>query len=443
MGLLKTRLGGMMFLQYAIWGVWLPVLSIYLMTPTEEGGLGFTGEQLGWLMGAAASIGAITAPFICSLADRHFSAERFLAFLLFTGGIVKFTTAFQESYTAWLFLSIVYSILYMPTLSLTNSIAFAHLKDAEKEFPKVRVWGTIGWIAASWLFPMIYLQTDLKFTAMPPFLVGTDLPDVTARLAGALKISGIVAILYAIFCFRLPHTPPKKEGVETIAVAKAFGLLKNKSILYIVIASLPISIIHQIYFIEAGPYLTKSIGLATSSVGPAMTVGQFAEIGVLALLGFFLKNFGFRVTLLMGGMGYVLRYAIWGLVAMSDDVGTMGTTIAIISQGLHGFCYACFFAAAYIYVDRMASDDIRNSAQAVFGIIILGIGPIFSGFVMSKLIIWFGNGEVVTNFSGLWFALSAVALITTIFLWIVFRDESQETPQADIHAKAEAAADMV
>jgi len=442
MGFLKTRLGVMMFLQYAIWGVWLPVLSIYLMAPVDEGGLEFTGAQLGVLMGLAASLGAVTAPFICSLADRHFSAERFLAFLLFTGGIVKFTTAFQESYTAWLFLSIAYSILFMPTLSLSNSIAFAHLKDSEKEFPYVRVWGTVGWIAASWLFPMIYLQSDLKFTIMPPFLVGTDLPDVTARLAGALKISGIVAVLYALFCFRLPHTPPKKEGVESIAVAKAFGLLKYRSILFVVIASLPISIIHQIYFIEAGPYLTESVGLATSSVGPAMTVGQFAEVGVLALLGFFLKNFGFRATLMMGGMGYVLRYGIWGIIAMSDNVGTLGTTIAIISQGLHGFCYACFFAAAYIYVDRIAADDIRHSAQAVFGIIILGIGPIFSGAAMSQLTKMFGDGSIITNFSGMWFALSAVALVTTILLWIAFRDEGQDTPEADTFAEAEATADM-
>ncbi len=432
----------MMFLQYAVWGIWLPILSLYLMGSTEDGGLGFTGAQLGTLMGLAASLGAISAPFICSLADRHFSAQRFLAFLLLTGGIVKFCTAFSTDYTTWVILSILYSVLYMPTISLTNSIAFSHLDDKEKDFPRVRIWGTIGWIAASWIFPMIYLQTDLKFQALPPFFAGADLPDATARLAMALKVSGVISILYAGFCFLLPSTPPK-DKVESIAVVKAFAMLKHPSILVVVLASLPISIIHQIYFIEAGPYLTESIGLATSQVGPAMTVGQVAEIAVLAMLGFFLTRFGFRITLVMGGLGYVFRYAIWGFLATTETLGSMGTTVAILSQALHGFCFACFFAGAYIYVDRIVSDDIRNSAQAVFGIIILGVGPIFSGVVMGKLATIYGDGSIVTNFSGMWYALSTVALITTILLFAFFRDESSDDTSSEGDIEAEAAIETI
>ena len=143
-----------MFLQYAVWGVWLPVLATYLQSPSLEGGLGFTSGQVGWIIGVAASMGAIFAPFIAGqFADRYFPTEKFLALLLFFGGIVKIILSFQTSFTAWLFISVLYSILYMPTLSLTNSMAFAHLRDPDNEWPRIRVMGTLGWISASWYSP--------------------------------------------------------------------------------------------------------------------------------------------------------------------------------------------------------------------------------------------------------------------------------------------------
>ncbi|MBI1783825.1 MFS transporter, partial [Candidatus Sumerlaeota bacterium] len=152
-----SKLSLMMFLQYAVWGAWLPVLAQYLQAPVAEKGLGFTGGQVGMILGLAGSIGAVTSPFIGNLADRKFSAERCLAVLMLIGGIVKWITAYQTSYAAWVILSIVYSIIYMPSISLSNSVAFANIKNADKEFPFIRVWGTIGWIAASWIFPWCFL----------------------------------------------------------------------------------------------------------------------------------------------------------------------------------------------------------------------------------------------------------------------------------------------
>jgi hypothetical protein len=188
------RLSVMMFLQYAVWGAWLPLAARYLTAPVAEGGLGFTGTQMGLILGLAGSIGAVCAPFIAGqLADRHFSTERFLAVLLAVGGVVKWITASQTGYGAWLLLSIAYSVVYMPTLALSNSMAFANLDNRERQFPKVRVWGTIGWIAASWIFPMIYLQSGLQLQLMPPFLVGPELPNVTARLADSLRFSALIS----------------------------------------------------------------------------------------------------------------------------------------------------------------------------------------------------------------------------------------------------------
>jgi MFS family permease len=184
------RLSLMMFLQYAVWGAWLPLAARYLTAPVTEGGLGFTGTQMGVILGLAGSIGAVASPFIAGqFADRHFSSERFLAFLLLVGGAVKWITASQTEFGPWLWLSIAYSVVYMPTLALSNSMAFANLTDRDRQFPKVRVWGTIGWIAASWIFPMIYLQQNLSFQWMPPFFVGAELPNVTARLADSLRFS--------------------------------------------------------------------------------------------------------------------------------------------------------------------------------------------------------------------------------------------------------------
>ena len=148
----------MMFLQYALWGAWLPVTARYLSASQSEGGLGFSGSEIGMILGLAGSVGAIFAPFIAGqIADRYFSTEKILAFLVITGGMVKWVTASQTDYQSWLILSILYSILYMPTLALSNSISFTHIDSQENDFPKIRVWGTIGWIISSWIFPMFWL----------------------------------------------------------------------------------------------------------------------------------------------------------------------------------------------------------------------------------------------------------------------------------------------
>lgn len=441
MNFIKSRLSLMMFLQYAVWGIWLPVLATYLQSPSVEGGLGFTSGQVGLILGVAGSIGAVSAPFIAGqFADRYFSTEKFLAVLLVLGGAVKITLSYQDSFTAWLVLATLYSVLYMPTLSLTNSMAFAHLANSEKEFPRVRVWGTIGWIAASWLFPMIWLQSNLEFQLLPPFFVGSEVPDATARLADTLKVSGIIAFLYAGFCFLLPHTPPKKEGVEKLAFKKAFSLLSHRSFAVLVAASLPIAVIHQIYFMQTGPFFENQLGMLVTYIAPAMTVGQFAEIGFLAMLGLLLVRLGFKWTITLGALAYFCRYAIWGLISLQEASGpsvdaagqfvwTMPLMIGVFSQILHGLCYACFFASAFMYVDRIADDDIRNSAQTVFGIIILGIGPMIAGPFLGLLGNVFGEAGVVTNFAGMWFTLAAIALFTAALVAFAFRDETQADPQ--------------
>jgi len=408
----NTRLGTMMFLQFAIWGAWLPLTARYLSATVAEGGLGFSGSEIGMILGLAGSIGAIVSPFIAGqFADRYFSTERILSFLVITGGIVKWYTATRTDYESWLWLSILYSVLYMPTLALSNSVAFSHIDDSENTFPKIRVWGTIGWIAASWAFPMIWLQQDLSFQLMPPFLSGEEVPGVTARLADALKFSGIISLIYGAFCFLLPNTPPKTDAVENLAFKKAFNLFSNKSFLVLVLASLGVSIIHQIYFLQTGPFLS-SIGIKDSSIGPAMTIGQFAEIATMAYLGFFLKRLGFKKVITIGIFAYFARYMIFG-------TSFLPTWVMVMSQAFHGFCFAFFFAAGFIYVDKLADDDVRHSAQTVFGIIIFGGGPVVGGWLSGYLQnIYTLDG--VFNYSSFWYTLAGIGLVVTLLFYSSF-----------------------
>ena len=411
-----------MFLQYALWGAWLPVTARYLSAGVAEGGLGFSGSEIGMILGLAGSIGAVAAPFIAGqIADRYFNTERILAALVIIGGVVKWITAYQTDYSAWLVLSIIYSVVYMPTLALSNSITFAHMKDPDSDFPKIRVWGTIGWIAASWAFPMIWLQTDLNFQWMPPFIVGSEVANVTSRLADALIFSGVISVTYGLFCFMLPNTPPKKDAVEKLAFKKAFELFNQTSFSILVVASLTVSIIHQIYFLQTGPFL-YSIGLKDSQIGPAMTVGQFAEIAAMAYLGFFLKRFGFRKVIFLGVLAYAARYAVFGTVSFP-------IWIMVVSQAFHGICYAFFFAGAYIYVDKIADEDVRHSAQTVFGIIILGGGPVIGGWLSGYLQETFTQAGLF-DYSPFWYTLSAIGFVTALFFGFMFREQVEERAEA-------------
>jgi nucleoside transporter len=381
---------------------------------------------MGIILGLAGSIGAVASPFIAGqFADRHFSSERFLAFLLLVGGAVKWITASQTEFGPWLWLSIAYSVVYMPTLALSNSMAFANLTDRDRQFPKVRVWGTIGWIAASWIFPMIYLQQNLSFQWMPPFFVGAELPNVTARLADSLRFSAIISWGYALFCLTLPHTPPKRDAVEKLAFAKAFRLLREPSFAVLVAASLPISVIHQIYFLQTPPFLSH-LGLLDSQIGPAMTIGQFSEILIMAGLGFMLTRFGFRRVITLGALAYFVRYTIWSFPE------AIPVQVLVASQALHGVCYACFFAAAYIYTDRVAPADVRHSAQTVFGILILGGGPVIGGLLSGWLQDTYAAGGGGVDYGALWRVVSLIGLAAALFFYLAFRERSEVARQPGV-----------
>lgn len=425
------RLSLMMFLQYAVWGVWLPTLAIYLGAPLESGGLAFTGAQIGWIMGLAGSIGAVLAPFLAGqVADRFLNAERYLGILLIIGGVLNYCLYYARDFWSFLAISVLYSIAYMPTLTLTNSIAFANLHDSERQFPRVRLWGTIGWIVASNAFPLIWLQTSLALTALPPFVTGIEKPNAQGLIADSLRVSGVAAVLYGLFAISmLPATPPRREAHD-LAFAKAFGLLRDRGFLVAVLAALPISMIHSVYFFRTSPFL-EAIGFDLAHVGPVMSIGQFSEIFFLAILGMFISRLGFRGTLVLGGLAYAIRFGVFAMADVDSRV------MVAVANSLHGLCYAGFIAATFIYTERVASPDIRHSAQTVLGIVILGLGPVLAGFYNQWVLDSFKLSEPLrpgstdlTDYHAIWWTQTAVAIGATLLIALAFRSGTRERATA-------------
>lgn len=413
------RLCLMMFLQYAVWGIWMPILPLYLKEH-----LGFSGYEVGWIAATAAAIGAVAAPFLGGqLADRYFATERYLCVVLILGGIVNLILAEQTTFNAWLGLSIVYAILYMPTLGLTNSLAMSHLDDPKRHFSLVRLWGTIGWIAAGWLFSMVWLTTDLGFQIYPPFFSGNDHPERVVRIADAFRASGVISIFYGLYCLTLPNTPPNPNPEKQFALTEVLQVFARPSMWVLLAISVILAATHKLYFLQTSTFLKEELGLAKNLILPAMSIGQFAEIFVMAILGKMLTKLGFRSVLTVGAACYCLRFLIFGSVWLPRE-------LIIASQFLHGFCFACSFAAAFIYIDRVAPPDARHSAQTAFTLVMLGIGPILGGVLSGELQRQFTQaGEV--NYAGIWYSAAAIAAACTVILYAGFREQNTESEPAN------------
>ena len=393
----KSRLGAMMFLEYAIWGAWAPVLSAYLIN-----NLGFSGTQLGWIF-SLLPLATIIAPFIGGqLADRYFPTQKIIAFMQLAGGVILLLTSTMTTYSSMMWLMLVYCLVYAPTLALTNSIAFINLENSETEFGKIRVWGTIGWIAAGWLLS----GWRLLAKSTPSLALKGD----------TLLLAGIFSIIMGLLSFKLPHTPPKKEGTKPWAFLEALKMLKDRDFSIFVIISFIVATELQFYYVLTSPYLTSSrIGVSDSLVPWVMTIAQFAEIFVMALLlPKFLPKYGIKKTMIIGVLAWPLRYIIF-------VIGTPAWLV-IASLSLHGFCYVFFFTAAYIYVDTIAPKDIRASAQGLIAIIILGLGNFvganFSGWVQSLF-----TRESVTNWRNVFLVPTILTLICAVAFVLFFREK--------------------
>jgi nucleoside transporter len=415
---IRFRLFVMMVLEFFIWGAWLPLIFGYLPS------LGFTPAQQSWILNAF-PIAAIVGMFFSNqFADRHFSAEKFLAFSHLVGGVAILSLAFTRSFWPFFALMLVHCLLYVPTISIANSIAFANMKDAQSEFGIVRMGGTIGWILAAWPFTFILVDWDKVRAAHPQGFIewlGTVLSSGLvgdALRAGArwtFVVAGIASLL------TLPHTPPKKadEGaVEKLAWLEALKLLKHPFILVLWLVTFVDSFVHNCYFNWAGVFLGTSkaaggVGIPGNWIMPVMSIGQIAEILTMFVLGATLKRLGWRATMIVGILGYPARFAVWAFLPQH-------TELIILVQILHGICYAFFFATVYIFVDAYFPKDVRASAQGLFNVMILGIGALVANSICPMLLqeVFTKNG--VTDFHGLFLVPLAAGSAAAVALALLF-----------------------
>jgi len=393
----KTRLGVMMFLQYAIWGAWAPVLSSYLIND-----VGFSGGQVGWIY-ALLPLATIISPFIGGqVADRWFSSEKVIGFLALTGGVLLLVVSRTTDFNVMFVLMFVYSLLYAPTLALTNSIAMINLDDSEAEFGKIRVWGTLGWIAAGWLL------TGWRWggqDAVLPIVQGDT-----------LFLAGLISILMGLQSFSLPHTPPQKEGVRPWAFLESLKMLKVKEFAIFVGITFVVATELEFYYILTAPFLESAkIGVSSASVPAVMTIAQVAEIFVMAfLLSHFLKKYGMRKTLAFGVIAWPIRYIIFAIGSPA--------WLVIASLALHGFCYVFFFVAAFIYVDKVAPPDIRASAQSLIAIVALGLGRFLGSLFAGKIRdVFTVAGE--TNWTHVFLVPCALTVVCAVAFLLFFREE--------------------
>lgn len=395
---IHARLGLMMFLEFFVWGSWFVTLGTYLGT------LGFSGGEIGYtyLMN---NIAAILSPFVIGMiADRFFSSQKVMAILHLAGGVVLYIATGIQDTGQLIGVLLLYNVCYMPTLALVNNISFQQITQLDQEFPKIRVWGTIGWIAAG---------LSITFLLSPVFqnVETTNIP---------MKMAAISSFLLAIYSFTLPNTPPQNKGTKVtvgdVLGFKALRLLKQKSFLVFAVCSLLISIPLSFYYGFTNLYL-NDIGMEGAAARQSM--GQMSEVLFMVLMPLFFVRLGLKKMLLVGMLAWVLRYILFAL-------GDPGAGVWMLYGGilLHGICYDFFFVSGQIYVDRKAGPEIRASAQGFITLITYGVG-IGLGSVLSGQIVDLFTVDGVKNWQMIWLIPAVFSLLVSILFVSIFKDDSK------------------
>lgn len=398
-----TQLSVMMFLEFFIWGAWFVTLGTYL------GSINFSGANVGYtyLMN---NIAAVVSPFFVGMiADRFFASERVMGVLHIAGGVVIYFVAGITSVTPLILGLLLYNLFYMPTVALANAISFNQMETPDAQFPKVRVWGTIGWIVAGLLITYIQFNYFAQIEASP-------IP---------MKLAAVASIILGIYSFTLPHTPPQKSGekvtIGDILGFKALSLLKERNFLIFVISAVLICIPLAFYYNFTNMFLND---LGMEGVAAKQSMGQMSEVLFMLLMPFFFKRLGVKWMLLVGMLSWVLRYILFAH-------GDMGAMVWMLYMGiiLHGICYDFFFVTGQIYVNNKAGKEIRASAQGFFAFLTYGVG-IGVGSIISGQIVDMFTLEGVKNWTSIWWFPAIFAAIVSLLFIFMFKNESVETEKS-------------
>jgi nucleoside transporter len=405
----RFKLSFMMFLEFFIWGAWFVTLGTFLGNNLKA-----TGAETGAVF-STQSWGAIIAPFIVGLiADRYFNAERILGVLHIIGAVLMYQMYNATEISVFYPYVLGYMILFMPTLALVNSVSFNQMKDPEKEFSNIRIWGTIGWIAAGLLISFFF-HWDSK--------EGTE----SGLLKNTFLMAGIVSLVLGLFSFTLPKTPPKVTG-EKITVSDVLGLdalklLKDKNFLIFFISSILICIPLAFYYQNANPFLSD-IGMDNPT--GKMTIGQASEVIFLLFIPVFFKRFGFKMTILVGMLAWAVRYALFAY----GNAGELSFML-ILGIALHGVCYDFFFVSGQIYTNSKAGERFKSSAQGLITLATYGVGMLIGFAVAGKISDAYKSAEGVIDWKMVWIIPAGIAALVFVLFALFFNDKTK----AEIEAK--------
>lgn len=397
----RIQLSVMMFLEFFIWGGWFVTLGTFL------------GKNLNASGGQSADVfstqswGAIIAPFIIGLiADRFINAEKILGVLHIIGAALMYQMYNAENVTVFYPYVLAYMILYMPTLALVNSVSFNQMKNPEKEFSSIRVWGTIGWIAAGLLISYLFHWDSEENTAK-------------GLLKNTFLLSGIAALILGLMSFTLPKTPPVKSAGEKVSLSQILGLdalklLKDKNFAVFFIASVLICIPLAFYYQNTHPFLTN-IGVKDPT--GKMTIGQISEVLFLLALPIFFTRFGFKKTILVGMLAWALRYLLFAF-------GNAGELSIMLLTGiaLHGICYDFFFVSGQIYTNSKAGEKYKSAAQGLITLATYGVGMLV-GFKIAGMITDAYQADGGPDYKMIWLIPSAIAAGVLLLFALLFKDE--------------------
>jgi nucleoside transporter len=419
------KLSLMMFLQYAIWGAWLPLLWPFL-----NGHRGFTPTQIGTMFSVGAA-GAIVAPFIAGqIADRWFATEKYLGISHVVGGVLVWQLAQLESYWTFLAFSLVYSLLYSPTMPLTNALAFHHMPDRDRDFGRIRVFGTIGWIAVGWGMAQWLLWVHTPSTGTPQEIDAARF----AGMADAFRLSAVLGISMGVYCFFLPHTPPQK-GESALATFEAISEIRKQPLLTLFLLAVPISCIHQFYFVHTAGFLGQvqsrvaegdALGQWINRVfgaggGGLMTLGQMSEILFMASVALVAKVFSRKTLLVWGTIAYALRMAVFAYAdAISEATGLSEVLVASLGVAFHGPVFAFWIFLAFMIVDEETTADVRASAQSLFNLVIVGIGVIVGSLIATSVADSALDENGVMNFTALFSVPLWASIVCLIVLLVAY-----------------------
>jgi nucleoside transporter len=406
-----VNLSVMMFLQYAVWGAWFVVLGLYL-----ERGLRFDASWIGWTYSTMALGTMVTPVFVGAVADKYFASEQLMAVLHLVGAGLLLAMSRSRTPKVFFATALIYALFYSPTLALSNSITFSHVPDATRDFPGIRVWGTIGWIVVNlvglgWILPRYV-----------PNVVETNKPLILAAACSALL---------GAYSFFLPHTPPANNSDGFFPAAEALGLLREASFAVFFGVSFVITIVLAFYYSFTGNYfkddilpkLPKKASVLGTSVEldwPSLsTIGQFSEMIILPFLPFFLCWMGMKWVLAVGMAAWGVRYFAFSLGAW----GAISPWAVVSLLTLHGVCFDFFFAAGFIHVDNSAPKEIRASAQGLFVFLTYGLGMflgnVLSGYVV-KAYTTFKDGVPVRDWGKIWLWPSLGVLASLVVFVLAF-----------------------